>query len=208
MAPLDPAAHVPTPTTADEAQAARASREEAALLAEEVRARARAVHEEAARVRAELEQALRETIEAQVAAFEAAREKLLAAMRAAMEQRMAHIEQECAGLVAEMAARVVHRQISADDSIVLDVVRNTLERASGAERITVRVAADDLPQVRAAQAELLAAVAGTAQMEIVSDPAVEPGGCMVETELGHFDARIATQLAALDAEVARFLGGS
>lgn len=198
QAPLDPVGHEPAALHADAAEVAR--------IIDDARARAASVHEQVTRFRTELEATLRATVDAQVAAFESAREELLAGARTATRERVDCLERELAGLVAEMAAKVVHRQIAVDDSIVLDVVRGALEHALGAERITVHVATSDLPAVRAAQAELLAAAPGAGELEFVADPEVGPGGCLVETELGQFDARIATQLAALDAEVARILG--
>lgn len=197
----------PAPVAAEaEPDAPCADPRDALRIIAEARARAAGVHEEVARMRAQLQAHLREIVDTQRAAFESARGEILAAARAATRERVDCLERELAGLVAEMAAKVVHRQIAAADTIVLDVVRGTLAQAAGAERVTVHVATSDLPAVRAAQAELLAAASGAGELEIVADPAVGPGGCLVETELGQFDARIATQLAALDAEVARILG--
>jgi len=203
--PTQPRGPAPEPDEPEPA-VSHADRREARRAIDEARTRAAQAHEAVARVRAELETAGRETLDAQVAAFEVGCEDLLGALRVATQERLDRLERELAGLVAEMAAKVVHRQIAADDGIVLDVVRGTLQRAAGAERITVHVAASDQPAVRAAQAELLAAAAGADELEIVADCTVEAGGCMVATTSGQFDARIATQLAALDAEVARILG--
>lgn len=157
--------------------------------------------------RERFEALLAEVAAEQVAAFERAREDLLAQVRAAAEERLARLERELAGLVGQMTAKVVARTIEADDAVVLDVVRSTLGRAAGAGRITVRVAEADDAVVRAAQAELLSALGGVEELAIVADDAVGRGGCVVETERGRFDARIETQLAALDEEIARVLGG-
>lgn len=205
--PAAPDPAEPDPDPADPGAAAPcADPRDAQRIIAEARARAARVQEEVARMRAQVQAHLRQIVDTQLAAFASAREELLAAARAATRERIDRLERELAGLVAEMAAKVVHRQIAADDTIVLDVVRGTLQRAAGAARITVHVAASDLPAVRAAAAELLAAASAGGELEIVADPTVEPGGCLVDTELGEFDARIATQLAAFDAEVARIVG--
>ncbi len=177
----------------------------ARIQADQIR---RQTGEEAAReARERLEALLHETIDEQVAIFEQARDELLGQVRAASRERMDELEREVARLVAQMAEKVVRRKIEADDAIVLDVVRAALEKAAGASRITVRVSGADEPAVGRAQAELLAAAAGAEDLEIVADEAVEPGGCIVETERGRFDARIDTQIEMLGDEIGRVLGG-
>ncbi len=209
-----------TPGHRDQAPAAESDANDAALhshqeahsvleaayaQAEEIRRRAR---EEATReARARVEALLDEVAARQVAAFEQAREGLLKQVRAASEERMARLERELAGMIGQMAAKVVARKIEADDTVVLDVVRNALSHAAGATRITVRVAAADDATVRRAQAELLSEVGGVEDLTIVADDGISRGGCVVETERGRFDARIEAQLAALDEEIGRVLGG-
>ncbi len=190
---------------AQDGEEARNVLEAAHAQAVEIR---RQVREDALRKARERVQALLAEVAAeQVAAFERARDELLEQVRAAAEERMTRLERELAGLVGQMTAKVVARTIDADDTVVLDVVRGTLGRAAGAGRITVRVAAADDAIVRDAQAELLSALGGVEELAIVADDAVGRGGCVVETERGRFDARIETQLAALDEEIARVLGG-
>lgn len=158
-------------------------------------------------VRERLEELLHETVAEQTAAFEQARAQVMAEVRQAAEQRMEQIERNLAGLVAQMTEKVVHRHVEADDSIVLDVVRATLAEAAGAAQMTVRVspAAEDL--VREAQAELLAAADGADELQVVADDGIGPGGCIVETERGRFDARLRTQMELLGEELDRLLGG-
>ena len=186
-------------------QEAQSVLEAAHAQAEEIR---RQVREEATREARERVQALLgEVVAGQAAAFERARDELLQQVRAASEERMARLERELAGLVGQMTAKVVARKVEADDTVVLDVVRGTLSRAAGASRVTVRVAAADDATVRRAQAELLSAVGGVEELTIVADDGIGRGGCVVVTERGHFDARIETQLEALDEEIGRVLGG-
>ncbi|MGD9498026.1 MAG: FliH/SctL family protein [Armatimonadota bacterium] len=195
------------------AQAAlQRDRQEAQRLVAEAHARAeqiaRETREEAAReARAQFEAELRRAVAEQVAAFEQAREALLEQVRAAADERLARLEREVAALVAQMAGKVIHRTVASDDAVVLDVVRGVLARAAGAGRLTVRVAAADEPRVRAAQAELLAVTDGCGELEVVADESIGRGGCLVETERGRFDARLQTQLEALQQEAERVVGG-
>jgi flagellar biosynthesis/type III secretory pathway protein FliH len=178
--------------------------DEAREEAEQIRREAR--EELLEQVREQLEEALRETVDEQVQAFERARDDLLGQIRDQARERDERLEREIAGLVCTMAEKVIHRKIGVEDDIVREVVRTTIEQAAGAERFTVRVAPAEEETVRKAQAELLSAADGAVDFEIVADEAVGPGGCVVETERGRFDARISTQVELLDDEMRRVLG--
>jgi len=130
---------------------------------------------------------------------------LLQELREAFEQRLAEIEEEMLSLIAAMAEKVIRRKLEADDEIVLAVVRETLEQAAGANQITVRISPSDEPLVREAQQTLLAALGPVEELQIIADEQIFPGGCLVETERGKFDARIDTQLQLLSEEVDRLL---
>ncbi|MEA3402279.1 MAG: FliH/SctL family protein [Armatimonadota bacterium] len=199
--PLDGAQQPP----GDGRQEAERLVEQAQREAADIRRQAR---EEAIReARGRLAEALRATVGEQVKAFEEAREALLAQMRAAAATQADDLEREVAGLVAQMAAKIVRRTVEEDETVVLDVVRDTIAEAAGAARLTIHVTPAQEPLVREAQAELLSAAEGAQELHIVADDAVGAGGCIVETGRGRFDARVETQLEMLEDELGRVLGG-
>jgi flagellar biosynthesis/type III secretory pathway protein FliH len=194
----------------------RQRRHEAQQIVEAARADARQIRADArdeahaqalSEARAQFSEELSAAVAEQVAAFEQARTVLLRQIEAAAAGHRREIEQELTGLVAAMAEKVIHRKLDSDDGVVLDVVRATIERASCADRLTVRVPAPDEERLREAMAELLAAADGPEWLEIVADETIGPGGCIVDTERGRFDARISTQIEQLSEEIGRVLGG-
>lgn len=170
-------------------------------------ARAEAWAQARAEADASLEAAIREAAREQTEAFAAARDALVAQIEIATSERLVELEQELVGLIATMAEKVIRRKVEAEDGVVLDVVRETIARASGASRLNVRVSAPEEALVRAATAELLAAAEGAEGLEISADPEIGRGGCIIETERGRFDARIETQIELLGEEIAQALGG-
>lgn len=182
----------------------RQAQGEAQEQADRIRSQAR--EEGLAEARRMADEALQATRREQIEAFETARAALLAQIDSAAQERMKALERELAGLLAAMAEKVVRRTIASDDGVVLEVVRTTIEGAAGARRMTVHVAAPEEELVRAAMAELLQAAEGPERLEIVADPSITEGGCVVETERGRFDARVETQIELLDAELRSALG--
>jgi flagellar biosynthesis/type III secretory pathway protein FliH len=65
------------------------------------------------------------------------------------------------------------------------VVREGLERVRRASRVRVRVHPSDAAQLIELEAE------------VVEDPSITRGGCVVESELGEVDARLEVRLDAL-----------
>ncbi|MFO8079805.1 MAG: FliH/SctL family protein [Armatimonadota bacterium] len=177
------------------------AREEAEAIRREVRSQAL---EEAS---AAAEAALEEVVAEMTAAFTSAQQELLRRLETAADERLDQLERDITRLVAMMTEKVIHRKVETDDDVVLDVVRATIERAAGAHRFTVRIPPPSEPLVREAMAELLAIADGADHIEITTDEAIGPGGCIVETERGRFDARIATQMERLTEEISRATGG-
>jgi flagellar assembly protein FliH len=42
---------------------------------------------------------------------------------------------------------------------------------------------------------------GVKAIQVVEDSSVDPGGCIIETDFGEIDARIASQLAELESKI-------
>ena len=80
-----------------------------------------------------------------------------------------------------------------------DIVGAALEacRPRG-DWVRVRVHPDDLPAVTARRDGLAAHAPTASAIEVVADPEVGRAGCVVETAVGRVDARLDTQLAALE----------
>lgn len=184
---------------AGEEQALAAAHQQAEQMRTDARRQA------ATEARERLEQALRAATEEHTAAFQQARERLLQELRAAHQQRLSEIEQEMLSTIAVMAEKVIRRKLETDDDIVLEVVREALSQAAGANQVTVRVSPADEPLVREAQRQLLTAAGPVEDLQIVADEQVLRGGCLVETERGRFDARVDSQLRLLSDELDRLL---
>jgi flagellar assembly protein FliH len=100
-----------------------------------------------------------------------------------------------------IAERVVRREVAHAPEIALDLIRESLELAAGAGRIVLRLSPRDF-ETLGEQARSIAATMGRMlPTEVVADPAVSPGGCLLVTDLGEIDQRLESQLARIEEEL-------
>jgi flagellar assembly protein FliH/type III secretion protein L len=102
-------------------------------------------------------------------------------------------------LATKMAEQIVARAVSLAPEVMADIVGVALDtcRPRG-DWVRVRVHPDDAAAVLARRDALAARAPQAAALEIVGDESVGRHGCVVETAVGCIDARLETQLAALE----------
>lgn len=100
-----------------------------------------------------------------------------------------------------MLERLLHASVSLDAGAVERTMRVILQRVSDRERIMIYLNPADVPLVEASRDDLTDQVRGVKVFEILSDEHVDRGSCLVETNLGIYDARWRTQLEQITGEV-------
>ena len=102
--------------------------------------------------------------------------------------------QDVLKLAVMLARKVVHRVVEQDNQVAADQVAAALSHVLRPSDVTVRICPDDRQVVE----EALPAVANTMSqlkhVQLVDDPAVGKGGCIVSFGQGQIDASIDTQL--------------
>lgn len=181
----------PPPEPEDPAVLVEGARAEAAALLSRARAEAEAAREEAF---AEGWRAGRDEGLASLASALAAVEGLADAVsghRAVMEDEAT---EQAARLAMEVAAKLVRAELAIAPERVVDVVRGAIRRASDRSALTVLVHPDDLMVCREAAGDIMERMGGIGVLEVVDEPRMDPGSCIVRTPNGDVDASFSTQL--------------
>jgi flagellar assembly protein FliH len=119
---------------------------------------------------------------------------------ATLRQQMIHeTERQMVQLALAIARRVVHREVSIDQDLLVAMARVALERLGESAQVTVRLSPEDFDATSAVRA---AQWTGT-HVTVVADARVGRGGCRVESEFGAMDAGVDGQIH----EIARALLG-
>lgn len=181
-----------------------AAREQAALILADARG-------ELARARAEAD-GLRQEVARRgyEAGFEAGRDAGLASVTGLIAA--AHVEADAVRartrdlavvLARRMAEKVVGRAVELSPEVMGDIAAQALAASRPrAGRLVLRVHPEDLAATEAARARWRERLPAEVEVQVVEDAAVGRSGCVVETPVGRLDARLDTQLDALERALA------
>jgi len=114
----------------------------------------------------------------------------------------ASAERELVALALAIARRILRRELHVDAEAVLGLAKAALEKASLREVTEVRLHPALAGPVRAH----LARIGAPQSIEVREDPALEPGGVLVETARGTIDASLETQLDEIGRGLADAVG--
>ena len=116
----------------------------------------------------------------------------LARFRGELRQRY---EQELLGVALGVAHKVVRQEVTDHPERWLEMIRAAIGRAVDREHISVRVPPALGAFLREVEPPLRTTVGDVKVLEIVDDPGLPDGGCLLETRFGDVDASLDTQLA-------------
>jgi flagellar assembly protein FliH len=107
-------------------------------------------------------------------------------------------EQSAMQFAFSVAQVILKREASVDRDVVLPQVREAIRRLVGAENVKIRVNPCDEEILRSRRAEVVSVSDSLRDMVIETDVKIEPGGCIVESDLGNVDARLSTQIKKIE----------
>jgi hypothetical protein len=108
---------------------------------------------------------------------------------------LARAESQLVELAVAIARRVIGRELTVDPTLLADLASEGIEALGSKERLVVRLGdvADDAG-IEAIRARL---TARAPQCQVVHDPTLPRGGCIVETEYGTVDESLEARLASV-----------
>jgi flagellar biosynthesis/type III secretory pathway protein FliH len=121
-------------------------------------------------------------------------------------QLRSRYERELLLVALGVARKVVQQELQERPEIWMAMLRSAVRQAVDRERILIRVPPALAGWLLEHAAELKAQLEDVKEMQIVDDPALPPGGCIVESRYGEVDIGVETQLAAAEQALVR-VGG-
>jgi flagellar assembly protein FliH len=104
-----------------------------------------------------------------------------------------------------MLGRMLQTMVEMDADVTKRIVGTLLRRISDRERIVVYLNPADAAMIQESKDQLMDSIRGVKFFEFMSDDHVDRGSCLIETNLGIYDARWKTQLEQVSSEVQSLL---
>jgi type III secretion system HrpE/YscL family protein len=124
--------------------------------------------------------------------------ELLVGARAAAARARDAAQSDLRALAVRIAGKILGRELALKPEVVNDVVSQAVAHAGEPQDLVVRVNPADLEAVERGKPRLIERVRSARAVTFRSDETVGRGGCVIETELGVVDARLSTQLEAIE----------
>ncbi|MFH1617340.1 MAG: FliH/SctL family protein [Candidatus Margulisiibacteriota bacterium] len=114
-------------------------------------------------------------------------------------------ESEILRLAIRAAEQIIRSEVSLHRDVCLNIVSEAINRVSDREQVMVKVNREDAEYIKRYKDRLAGILDGVKSFSILEDSTIEPGGCVVETNLGYVDARISTKLRTLEESLQRMV---
>lgn len=114
---------------------------------------------------------------------------------------LSETEQQIVDLVLLMTRKVVKVISENQRNVVVSNIVHALRKMKGRGDVTIHVNLADLALTTEHTKNFLSAAENVNNITVVEDLTVDPGGCVIDTDFGAIDARIASQLNELEQKI-------
>lgn len=152
------------------------------------------------------EQILQEMAAEREASRNAAQRVVAQALRE-REKMLAELEPELVKLALAIAKKVIHAELKQSPDLVVQLAKAALQKVNGTSEVTIRVHPSQKGILEEQREQLDSEGFEYRLINIEADPAIEPGGCIVDTGAGYVDAQISQQLKSLEGALLRVSDG-
>ncbi len=97
-------------------------------------------------------------------------------------------EKEMVRLAVNCARKLINRELSLDETVILDCINEVFNESSVQGDVTLRLNPEDIDLVEKRRAQLLADFPRIRELDLVVGEGIEKGGCILESALGRIDA--------------------
>jgi len=117
---------------------------------------------------------------------------------AARDRYVTESEPELIRLAVRIAQKIIGEELRTNPEAIVSIARQCLQGLGRERSLTIRVSQGEADLVRRRIGILREAAGFHRSIEVVADAAVNPGGCIVESEYGVIDARLETQIRCME----------
>jgi flagellar assembly protein FliH len=109
-----------------------------------------------------------------------------------------NVERGSVELALAIAKKIVSHEVSTNKETLLGVLKGALEKVIDQEKIKIRINKSDLQFINESGYQISGLTDNIKDVIIEGDDTISRGGCVIETGFGSIDARIESQLQAVE----------
>jgi type III secretion protein L len=117
---------------------------------------------------------------------------------AVRDRRMAESEPELVRLAVRIAEKIIGEELRLNPQTTVSIARQCLQWLRREKSVVLRVSPAEIDLLRERIDSLREAAGPHRSIEVIADPAISCGGCIVESEYGVIDARVETQIRGME----------
>ncbi len=108
---------------------------------------------------------------------------------------------EMENLVLVIAAKIIRHSVTEQDRTIVDTVADAIRQAVKSDELVIEVNPADLAVIKAKSKDFIDAISGLENIVVQGNPAIEQGGCSIDSSTSMVDATIAGQLRIIEEKI-------
>lgn len=149
------------------------------------------------RVNAQVEQRLAEHLQTTLPALS----EVALALQAERDRWLLHWERSAVSLGVAIAEKLLKTQLAVRPELSAGMLMEALNLAAGQPQVQIRLHPDDLARLGSHATDLVKSITACANPELIADPTLTPGGCVIDTQHGVIDAQLESMLERITDEL-------
>ncbi len=119
-----------------------------------------------------------------------------------LEEEIAKVREELHKLILPIALKaakkIVYTEIATSPNVIVEIVKETLKSVAAHKKIVVYVNKNDIDTIEKSKPELKNLFENLESFSVRDRDDIEPGGCIIQTEIGIINAKLKDRLLTLE----------
>ena len=108
---------------------------------------------------------------------------------------------EMEDLVLIIAEKIIRHSVTEQDRTIVDTVEEAIRQAVKSDELIIEINPADLSVIRAKSKEFIESLSGLENIVVRANPAIERGGCTIDSSTSTVDATMASQLRIIEEKI-------
>ncbi len=141
-----------------------------------------------------------EGLESGKAAFNALSQDLMQAISSLESEKknlLRYTEKAAVELGLAIGQKVIQRHLDSNPDTIASIVNEAISKVTEKDKVSIRIHPSHVDSIRKYKETFKRELNDFKQLDIIEDAAIQPGGCVIETNLGYIDSNVTTKIETI-----------